>query len=142
LESISELDEFNHSPWTSGYFQGLVDVPFLTLTPGTRSGIIRDENFNEMVSALKTLENQLAQGLSAQKEAEEQRASRATLTSLHKAFHEALLALPPEEFTRLTDLIARKLAELEREVKGQGVQIQTLVEAIRQLMPSPGTMLP
>ena len=33
--------------------------------------------------------------------------------------------------------LAQKLAELEREVKGHGAQIQSLVEAIRQLMLPP-----
>ena len=32
-------------PWTARYLQGLIDAPFLNLTPGTRSGIIHDERY-------------------------------------------------------------------------------------------------
>jgi DNA gyrase/topoisomerase IV subunit B len=40
IEDLSTLPDLEHSPWQSRYVQGLVDVPFLNLTPGTRSGII------------------------------------------------------------------------------------------------------
>jgi hypothetical protein len=50
------------------------------------------------VKILANIGQSLERVLNLQKEAEEQRASRATLSSLHKAFHEALLALPPEEY--------------------------------------------
>src|SRR5262249_1500481 len=43
MERITDLPEFGKAPWTSGYFQGIVDAPYLNLTPGTRSGIIMDE---------------------------------------------------------------------------------------------------
>jgi Histidine kinase-, DNA gyrase B-, and HSP90-like ATPase len=43
IEDLSTLPSLEHAPWASHYVQGLVDVPFLNLTPGTRSGIIQDE---------------------------------------------------------------------------------------------------
>ncbi len=45
IEDLSTLPGLEHSPWLSRYVQGLVDVPFLNLTPGTRSGIIQDERY-------------------------------------------------------------------------------------------------
>src|SRR5208282_1572657 len=45
IEDLSALPELEHAPWVSRYLQGLVDVPFLNLTPGTRSGIIQDERY-------------------------------------------------------------------------------------------------
>lgn len=45
IEDMASLSELDHDPWTSRYVQGLIDVPFLNLTPGTRSGIIRDERY-------------------------------------------------------------------------------------------------
>jgi hypothetical protein len=45
LPSITELDHFRKEPWIEGYLQGIVDVPFLNLTPGTRHGVIRDDHF-------------------------------------------------------------------------------------------------
>ncbi len=40
LPSITEFDSFKKEPWSSGYLQGMIDVPFLQLTPGTRGGIL------------------------------------------------------------------------------------------------------
>ena len=36
IEDLSTLPGLDHSPWASRYVQGLIDVPFLNLTPGTR----------------------------------------------------------------------------------------------------------
>ncbi|MBP1597627.1 MAG: hypothetical protein H6Q05_3004 [Acidobacteria bacterium] len=53
LEDIASMDAFQRAPWNSGCLQGIVDAPFLTLTPGTRSGILRDEQFDALCRALK-----------------------------------------------------------------------------------------
>jgi Histidine kinase-, DNA gyrase B-, and HSP90-like ATPase len=45
IEDLATLPSLARAPWQSGYLQGLIDVPFLTLTPGTRTGIIQDEYF-------------------------------------------------------------------------------------------------
>src|SRR5271156_5656201 len=55
IEDISSLPGLEHTPWSSRYVQGLVDVPFLSLTPGTRSGIIQDERYAALVAALEPL---------------------------------------------------------------------------------------
>jgi hypothetical protein len=41
VEDIAELSGFNKAPWTNGFLQGLIDAPYLNLTPGTRTGIIQ-----------------------------------------------------------------------------------------------------
>ena len=43
-------------PWSSRYVQGLIDAPFLNLTPSTRSGIIQDERYAALVAALEPME--------------------------------------------------------------------------------------
>lgn len=98
LEDISELDGLNSEVWGSGYLEGIVDVPFLNLTPGTRSGIIYDDQFAMACNALKPLEQKLASIIEEQRAAEEEHASRQVLRSIQKAFREALLALPTEEY--------------------------------------------
>src|SRR3972149_1521159 len=60
LAPIQELDAFQRSPWTGGYLQGIVDVPFLNLTPGTRTGIIHDEAFAAFCAAAAPVEEALA----------------------------------------------------------------------------------
>jgi len=37
---LLELDEFQHDPWGSGCLQGIIDAPFLNLTPGTRAAAL------------------------------------------------------------------------------------------------------
>jgi hypothetical protein len=98
LEDIAALEEFQRSPWTSGYLQGIIDAPFLILTPGTRSGILRDERFAAFCAGLEPEEHVLAEAIEEQRRAEEERASREILRSIQRAFREALLALPAEEY--------------------------------------------
>lgn len=98
LESITELDRFQKNPWTSGWLEGLVDAPFLNLTPGTRSGIIHDENFFNFSWAIQEVEEKLIEIIAEQRKAEEERASRHILRSVQKALKEAILSLPNEEY--------------------------------------------
>jgi hypothetical protein len=88
----------DHTPWISGYIQGLVDVPFLNLTPGTRSGIIQDERYAAFIDALHPLEVHVQGLIEEQRRAEEEQASQQSLKAIQKAFHEAMLALPREEY--------------------------------------------
>jgi hypothetical protein len=98
IEDIAMLDSFQRTPWTSGYLQGIIDAPFLTLTPGTRTGILHDERFEALCRALEPTEAALALSIEEQKTAAEEKASKEILHSIHRAFREALLALPAEEY--------------------------------------------
>lgn len=97
-ESITTLDSFSKEPWTSGWLEGIVDVPFLNLTPGTRSGIIFDNAYDAFRSAVAPLEEKLLEIISNQKKAEEERVSKKILKSVQNALKEAILALPMEEY--------------------------------------------
>jgi hypothetical protein len=98
IEDLSTLPGLEHSPWLSRYVQGLVDVSFLNLTPGTRSGIIQDERYAAFVAALEPLESYVKGLIDEQQRAEEQQASQQSLKAIQKAFNEAMLALPREEY--------------------------------------------
>ena len=98
IEDLGTLSGLDHAPWTSRYLQGLIDTPFLNLTPGTRSGIIQDARFAALIDALQPLETHLKGLIEEQQRAEEEQASQQSLKAIQKAFHEALLALPPEEY--------------------------------------------
>jgi hypothetical protein len=98
IEDISTLPGLERSPWNSRYVQGLIDVPFLNLTPGTRNGIIQDERYAAVIEALRPLEAHLKGLIEEQQRAEEEQASQQSLKAIQKAFHEAMLALPREEY--------------------------------------------
>src|SRR3954470_17873067 len=98
IEDLATLPGLEHAPWSSRYLQGLVDVPFLNLTPTTRSGIIHDERYAALCEALQPLESHLNGVIQAQQRAEEEQASQQSLRAIQRAFREALLALPPEEY--------------------------------------------
>ncbi|HEY6456687.1 MAG TPA: ATP-binding protein [Steroidobacteraceae bacterium] len=98
IEDISSLPHLEHSPWNSRYVQGLIDVPFLNLTPGTRSGIIQDDRYVALIESLKPLETHVRGLIEEQQRAEEAQASQQSLKAIQKAFHEAMLALPREEY--------------------------------------------
>ena len=98
IDDLASLPGLNHVPWPSRYVQGLIDAPFLNLTPGTRSGIIQDERYAALVAALEPLEAHVKGLIEEQQRAEEEQASQQSLRAIQRAFHEAMLALPPEEY--------------------------------------------
>jgi len=98
IEDITTLPGLERPPWNSRYLQGLIDVPYLNLTPGTRSGIVHDERYATFVEALPPLEAHLNGVIEAQRRAEEEQANRESLRAIQRAFREALLALPREEY--------------------------------------------
>jgi hypothetical protein len=98
LENLAELEAFARTPWTSGYVQGIIDAPYLNLTPGTRLGVIHDAALARLADELAPLEGRLAKIIEDQQRAEEERASRDVLRSVQGALKEALLALPAEEY--------------------------------------------
>ena len=98
LPSLPQLDAFQCSPWNEGFLQGIVDAPFLHLTPTTRTGVIQDEVFDSFVQAMAPVADRLKALIEEQKQAEEERTSRHTLRTIQRAFREAMLALPAEEY--------------------------------------------
>lgn len=98
LKSITEIDQFEKEPWTAGYLQGIVDASFLTLTPGTHHGIIRDHHFDELCRVLVPVEKQFNEIIQEQRRAEEERSSRKVLRRVQRALKEAFLRLPQEEY--------------------------------------------
>jgi hypothetical protein len=98
IADIGTLPGLERPPWSSRYLQGLIDVPYLNLTPGTRSGIVHDERYGAFVKALVPLEAHLNGLVEAQRRAEEEQANRESLRTIQRAFREAMLVLPREEY--------------------------------------------
>jgi len=98
IADIGTLPGLERPPWKSRYLQGLVDVPYLSLTPGTRSGIVHDERYAAFVDGLVKLEAHLNDLIDAQRRAEEEQANRESLRAIQRAFREAMLILPREEY--------------------------------------------
>jgi hypothetical protein len=98
VENLALLSGLSKPPWTSGYLQGIIDAPYLSLTPGTRTGIIQDESFERLSNELAILETELLGIIDEQRRAEEEETSRDVLRAIQKAIKEALLALPAEEY--------------------------------------------
>ncbi len=98
IDDLTLLDHLSHAPWNARSLQGHLDAPFLDLTPGTRSGIIQDSAYTTFCEALAPLEQKLIEIIEAQRRAEEEQASREQLRTIQRAFREALLALPAEEY--------------------------------------------
>ena len=98
LEQLTELTEFDASPWTDGVLEGVVDAPFLNLTPGTRTGVIRDTAFAVFLQGMAAVTEALRTIIVEQRRAEDERASEHLLKSIQRAFREALLSLPSENY--------------------------------------------
>src|SRR6202022_4550594 len=126
VEVLGSLPGLENAPWTSSYLEGLIDVPFLNVTPGTRSGVIHDERYAALLEALRPFEAHLQGLIEAQQRAEEEQASQQSLRAIQRAFREALLALPPEEYDWF-DIQARARNEggAARPGAGDGVSATT-----------------
>lgn len=98
MADIGTLPGLEHPPWSSRYLQGLIDVPYLNLTPSTRSGIVHDERYGSFVEVVVPLEAHLNGLIDAQRQAEEEQANRESLRAIQRAFREAMLVLPREEY--------------------------------------------
>jgi len=98
IEDVALLDDFARPPWTLRYLQGHLDAPFVNLTPGTRTGLVHDASYAAFCDALHQLERKLVEIIEEQRRAEEEQASRELLRTIQRAFREALLALPAEEY--------------------------------------------
>ncbi|OHD70864.1 MAG: hypothetical protein A2W19_07980 [Spirochaetes bacterium RBG_16_49_21] len=101
LPSIASLDRFNASPWTSGYIEGIIDVSFLQLTPGTRDGIIFDASYDSFCESMAEVTALLSEIVSEQEKTEEEKTSRNIMQKVKKALREAFLILPREEYNWL-----------------------------------------
>jgi len=115
IADIGTLPGLERPPWSSRYLQGLIDVPYLNLTPSTRSGIVHDERYGAFVEALVPLEAQLNGLIDAQCRAEEEQANRESLRAIQRAFREAMLVLPREEYDWF-DIQSRSLQTVGAEV--------------------------
>ena len=98
IEDMGTLPGLERAPWSARHLQGLIDVPYLNLTPGTRSGVVHDERYGAFTEALAPLEEHLNGLIDAQRRAEEEQANRESLRAIQRAFREAMLVLPPEEY--------------------------------------------
>ncbi len=98
IADIATLPGLEHLPWTSRYLQGLIDVPYLNLTPGTRSGIVPDEHYAAFADSLSPLGAHLNRLIDEQRRAEEEQANAESLRAIQRAFREAMLVLPREEY--------------------------------------------
>ena len=99
LEDLAELDAFQRAPWTSGLPSGNRRCP--VSHPHSRHTLRHPAGRTircPLRSALEPCERQLAEAIEEQQRAAEERASRDVLRSIHRAFREALLALPAEEY--------------------------------------------
>ncbi len=98
VADMGTLPGLERPPWSSRYLQGLIDVPYLNLTPSTRSGIVHDERYGAFAEALVPLEAHLNGLIDAQLRAEEEQANQESLRAIQRAFREAMLVLPREEY--------------------------------------------
>ena len=140
IEDLASLPGLDHAPWSSRYVQGLIDVPYLNLTPGTRNGIIQDERYAALVVALEPVEAHVKGLIEEQQRAEEEQANQQSLRAIRRAFHEALLALPREEYDWF-DVQGRAHRESgPSEPNGDGImgasQVEAAVPGLVESMPA------
>lgn len=115
IPDITTMDHFASFPWNSPYLEGIIDVSFLQLTPGTREGIIYDEALESFAESIEPVASGLETLIEEQKRAEEEKASRNILHKITKALHEAFNHLPQDEYSWLSVKREKKTAIVKRE---------------------------
>ena len=128
LRDIAELEQFQHSPWTDGRVEGVLDFAAFALAPGTRGGIVPDERLTAFCDAVHAIEPEILAELSRRDQAESSRASRDILRQVHRAFVSALRELPSNEymFFDIPDAkaaIGKQAATNERQTTAPGMEI-------------------
>jgi hypothetical protein len=98
LRDITELEQFQHSPWTDGLLVGVLDFGSFALAPGTRSGIVPDERLMAFAAAVQEIESGVLGEIAQRDAAESDRASRDILRQVQRAFVSALRDLPSNEY--------------------------------------------
>ena len=98
VPDISGLPGLEREPWTSGLLRGMIEAPFLQLTPGTRGGVVFDASYATLCRALEELEPRVIEQVERERAAAEEEASRSILRSVRKALTEGLLALPNADY--------------------------------------------
>lgn len=127
VADITTLEGFDHQPWSTGYLEGIIDAPFIQLTPGTRGGVILDDDYYSLVESLEPVEEALSALIEEQKRAEEEETSRSILRKVTRALREAFLMLPREEYGWL-DTRSRTSVE-SREGPGGGGKGGSAIDA-------------
>ncbi len=98
VQNITAMDEFQHDPWSLNILEGKIEYPFLSTSPGTRTGVSVDDRFSEVVSALKDVESIIAKRIKErQKELRQERTSEFT-ELLKDAFKKVFRDLPDYDF--------------------------------------------
>ncbi len=115
IPDITQIEQFHSFPWNSPYLEGLMDISFLQLTPGTRDGIIYDEAFENFLFSIQPLGEKLSEIIEEQRKAEEEKASRNILHKITKALHEAFNYLPREEYSWLSVKKSQKTRVVKEE---------------------------
>ena len=98
LPDLSRLPGLEREPWSSGLLRGLVEAPFLQLTPGTRDGVVLDGRYAALCQALAEIEPLVTEQVERERAAAEEEASRSILRAVRKALTEGLQALPSSDY--------------------------------------------
>ncbi len=98
LTDISELEQFQRSPWTDRRLEGVIDYPDLNLAPGTRCAVVPDEKQQAFVNAVGLIEPMVVEAIERRDRAQTETASRRILRQLHKAFASALRDMPTNDY--------------------------------------------
>jgi hypothetical protein len=98
LRDITELIPFECTPWTDGRLEGVLDFPALNLAPGTRKGVVPDEQCEAFVEGVRRIEPAVTKAIERRDMAKSAMANRQILRQVKRAFLTALRELPEDQY--------------------------------------------
>jgi len=96
IDNITEIHELNNEPWNNVLLEGMIDSRFINVPPGTRKGIIPDEHFEELLTAVKSQEKHLISILKEASVRREKEMGKDIIRQLKDAFTDLMRELPNE----------------------------------------------
>ncbi|MFH1761788.1 MAG: hypothetical protein ABIA63_11875 [bacterium] len=98
LENLHQAPALDHEPWTNPALAGVIDCPFIQLSPGARDAIVPDDNYQILVKTLGNIEKQILESIDQLSRVEEEKASKTILKDIKRAFENALNELPDKDY--------------------------------------------
>jgi len=90
--------DFARPPWTSGVFEGFIELPDLEVSPATRRGILPGPTADAFFAALRSLEPELLSYLDSQRERRAAEEEEDVARELRKVFRPVARSLPQYDF--------------------------------------------
>jgi len=103
-DDIRSLPGCDRNPWDQNTFEGIIDFPALTPSPGSRHGVVQDEAYTAFIQELEAVAGDLQDLLDRRSRTSQAERIRTVAREMRKVLTRAINSLPREEYPLLNTL--------------------------------------